>query len=149
MVVRPSRIQDKDRPLKMQLSADRETVPRYGMVESRTGVCDERDQPRGSDCRNRNDRVPAWIVPFGIKEGGWFISKARAKRAVTSKCFSPAARIHICLELATMGFQQKLAVKMVGGNGARRVPRTAKGRVELYSWLVPRPVDVKKIVIAR
>jgi hypothetical protein len=25
MVVRPSRIQDKDRPLKMQLSADRET----------------------------------------------------------------------------------------------------------------------------
>jgi len=37
--------------------------------------------PDGSDCTNRNDWVPAWMIPFGIKEAGCFIdSKARAKR---------------------------------------------------------------------
>jgi hypothetical protein len=133
--------------------------------------------PDGSDIKNSNDRVPVWMVPLGIKEGEWFIdSKARAKRAMTSKCFSPAARLHIWLGLATMGFQTQLATKMETG---RRVPATpkdacaavgirrehfhkhfkelesmglaecrgsTKGRVELYGWALPRPVDVKKIV---
>jgi hypothetical protein len=98
---------------------------------------------------------------------------------MTSNGFSPPARIHICLGLATMGYQQELAVKMEGG---KRVPLTpvdicaatgirrenfrrhmaelegcglaeckgsTKGRVEIYAWAVPRTVDVKKIVIAR
>jgi hypothetical protein len=127
-----------------------------------------------------NDKVPVWMAALGVKEGGWFIdSKVRAKRAMTSKCFSPAARIHICLGLATMGFQRELAVKMVGGKIVPKTPAdvcaethikrenfrrhmaeleaiglgecrgSTKGHVELYSWLVPRPPDVEKIVIAR
>src|SRR5260370_33269495 len=60
--------------------------------------------------------VAPWLVKLGVKSGGYFIdSKARAKRAMVSKAFSPAARIHICLGLATMGFQQELAVKMKDG----------------------------------
>src|SRR5437867_12035088 len=115
-----------------------------------------------------NGGVPAWLARLGVKNGGYFIdSKARAKRAMTSNGSSPAARIHICLGLATMGYQQELAVKMENG---RRVPLTpadicaatgvrrqnfrrhmielevyglaecrgsTKGRVEIYAWAVP------------
>ena len=66
--------------------------------------------------------VPPWLDELGVKSGGYFIdSKARGKRAMTSKMFSPAARIHICIGLATMGFQQELAVKMKNG---KRLPLT-------------------------
>ena len=35
--------------------------------------------------------VPPWLARLGVKSGGYFIdSKARAKRAMTSKAFSPA-----------------------------------------------------------
>ena len=124
--------------------------------------------------------VPAWLAKLGVKSGGYFIdSKARAKRAMTSTGFSPVARIHICLGLATMGYQQELAVKMENGirvpltpadicsaTGIRRenfrrhmaelegyglaeCKGSTKGRVEIRAWAVPRTVDVKKIVIAR
>lgn len=76
----------------------------------------------GNGSGNRKGNVPAWMAALGVKKGEWFIdSKARAKPAMTSKFFSPAARIHICLGLATMGFQRELAVKMVGN---RIVPMT-------------------------
>jgi hypothetical protein len=122
-------------------------------------------------------RVPEWMAAAGLKEGEWYIdSKLRARRAMTSKCFSPAARLHIWLGLATMGFQTELATKMEAGKrvpasptdacAATRIRRehfrkhfqelaamglaecrgSTKGRVELYGWAVPRPVDVKKIV---
>jgi hypothetical protein len=38
-----------------------------------------------------------------------------------SKCFAPAARVHICLGLHTMGYQQELAVTMEAG---KRIPLT-------------------------
>src|SRR5262249_13140202 len=67
-----------------------------------------------------NGKVPAWLAELGIKEGEYFTgSKLRAKRAMRSKCFSPAARVHICLGLHTEGYQQELAVKMEAG---KRVP---------------------------
>ena len=124
-----------------------------------------------------NGKVPAWLAELGIKEGEYFSgSKLRAKRAMRSKCFSPAARIHICLGLHTEGFQQELAVKMEGGKkvplqpvdvcnetgisrnhfreamvcleaqGLARQKGLTKGRFELYSYMVPRPVDESIIV---
>src|SRR5215471_3424483 len=60
------------------------------------------------------------MAALRVKEGEWFIdSKLRARRAMKSACFSGPARIHIYLGLATMGFQQELAVKMEAG---KRVP---------------------------
>jgi hypothetical protein len=124
--------------------------------------------------------VPSWLSALGVKSGEYFIdSKPRARRAMKSEFFSPAARIHICLGLATMGFQQELAVKMEAG---KRVPLTpadvcrqtgisrqhfrrhmaeleayglaecrgsAKGRIAMYSWALPREVQKEKIVTAR
>src|SRR6516165_6191200 len=70
-----------------------------------------------------NGKVPAWLSELGIKEGEYFSgSKLRAKRAMRSKCFSPAARVYLCLSLHTEGFQQELAVKMVAGG--KREPLT-------------------------
>jgi hypothetical protein len=70
-----------------------------------------------------NGKVPAWLAELGIKEGEYFCgSKLRAKRAMKSKCFSPAARVYLCLSLHTEGFQQELAVKMVAGG--KREPLT-------------------------
>jgi hypothetical protein len=93
-----------------------------------------------------------------------------------SKCFSPAARIHICLGLFTMGYQQELAVKIVDGKrtpvqpvdicsqtglrlkhfreymacleaaGLARCEGSTKGRVNLYAWAVPKPVEASTIV---
>ena len=129
---------------------------------------------------SNRDYMPPWLSALGVKSGDYFIdSKPRARRAMKSKFFSPAARIHICLGLATMGFQQELAVRMEAG---KRVPLTpadvctatgigrkhfrrhmaeleayglaecrgsTKGRVEMYSWALPRDVDQDKIVTAR
>jgi hypothetical protein len=126
---------------------------------------------------NGNGKVPSWLAALGIMVGEYFSdSKLRAKRAMRSRYFSPEARVHICLGLHTMGYQQELAVKMEAG---KRVPLTpadvcsetglsrkhfreymnnleaaglgamkgsTKGRVELYAWAVPRAVDVNKIV---
>ena len=121
--------------------------------------------------------VLGWLEALGVKDGDWFIdTKHRARRAMKSACFSPPARIHICLGLATMGFQQELAVKMEGGQqvpiqpvdvcaltslklnhfrehinwleayGLAKCEGWTKGRVKIYSWAIPREVDPKKIV---
>jgi hypothetical protein len=124
--------------------------------------------------------MPPWLSALGVKSGEYFVdSKPRARRAMRSEFFSPAARIHICLGLATMGFQQELAVKMECG---KRVPLTpadvceatgidrkhfrrymdeleayglaecrgsTKNRVELYSWALPRELNKENIVTAR
>ena len=106
-------------------------------------------------------------------------SKPRAKRAMKSGCFSRAARVHLCLGLHTMGFRQELAVKMEAGKpipltpvdiaaetgikknhiretflelqsaGLAEIKGSTKGRVLIYSWAVPRPVEVAKMVPAR
>jgi hypothetical protein len=115
-------------------------------------------------------KVPTWLVELGVREGQYFIdSKLRAKRAMQSRCFSRAARVHICLGLHTMGFQQQLAIKLVAGErvpigtsdiahetglhkqnvrpalrelraaGLADVKGSTKGRLEIFAWAVPRP----------
>ncbi|HEU0142930.1 MAG TPA: hypothetical protein VFQ79_24635 [Bryobacteraceae bacterium] len=127
-----------------------------------------------------NNKVPGWLAQLGVREGEYFVdSKPRARRAMKSQAFSPAARIHICLGLHTMAFRQELAVKVEGGKSVPLTPQdicaetgirrehfrrhmtelegygladckgSTKGRVEIYAWAVPRNVDVKKIVTAR
>ena len=117
-------------------------------------------------------KVPPWLAELGIKEGQYFTdSKLRAKRAMRSKCFSPAARVHICLGLHTMGYQQELAVTMEAGKkipltpshvaaetglkkqnvrpamlelqscGLGKIEGSTHGRVKLYAWAVPRQPD--------
>jgi len=51
-----------------------------------------------------------------LKSGEWYInSKARARRMMLNSLSSDARRVYACLELATMGFSQELAVTMDGG----------------------------------
>ena len=45
----------------------------------------------------------------------YFNTKARARRMMQNSLSSDARRVYACLELATMGFQQELAVIMEGG----------------------------------
>lgn len=121
--------------------------------------------------------IPQWLVELGLKNGEYYLdSKPRARRAMKAACFSPAARIHICLGLATMGFQQELAVSLQGNKrvpiqpadicqmtgldrrhfreymndleamGLAKSEGWTKGRFKLYSWAIPRDVDPKKIV---
>lgn len=116
-----------------------------------------------------NGSVPPWLAELGIKPGGFFTdSKLRAKRAMKSGCFSGAARVHICLGLHTMGYQQERAVKMEAGKqvpltptdiaaetglkkqnirriledleaaGLAAVEGSTKGRILIYAWAVPR-----------
>jgi len=132
--------------------------------------------PNGS---NSPGGVPPWLAALGIKNGGYFVdSKHRTRRVIESKIFSPGARIHSLLSLATMAFHQELAVKLKGG---KRVPLTpadvcaatgirrehfrrhmaeldaqglakcvgsTKGHVLIYAWAVPRDVQKEKIVTA-
>ena len=92
-----------------------------------------------------------------------------------SKSMAPVARMFICLGLATMGFQQELAVTMKNGKrvllrpvdvctqiGIRRehfrrymaeleslglaeCRGAKKGEIEIYAWAVPRSIDPTKI----
>lgn len=51
-----------------------------------------------------------------IPEGEWYINtKARPRRMMQNSLSSDARRVYACLELATMGFQQELAVTMTKG----------------------------------
>ena len=126
------------------------------------------------------EKVPPWLSALGVKSGEYFLdSKPRARRAMKSEFFSPAARIHICLGLATMGYQQELAVTMEAG---KRIPLTpahvcaltgirrehfrrhmkelealglaecrgsTKGHIQLYSWALPRKPNRETIITAR
>lgn len=66
--------------------------------------------------------VPQWLEDLGVEKGGWYCSsKARPKRLMKTSLTGEAQRVYACLELATMAFQQELAVKMDKG---RRVPLT-------------------------
>ena len=134
----------------------------------------------GSASPNQNGhrpRVPEWLATLGIKEGDYFTdSKPRARRAMKSACFSPEARIHIYLGLATMGFQQELAVKLEAGKripvqpvdicaatgisrrhfrkhidslaayGLAKIEGSTKGQFRVYAYAVPRDVSVDRIV---
>jgi len=51
----------------------------------------------------------------------YFNTKARARRMMMNSLSSEARQVYACLELATMGFQRELAVKMVSN---QRVPLT-------------------------
>lgn len=119
-----------------------------------------------------NGKVAPWLADLGIKPGEFFTdSKLRARRAMKSRCFSPAARVHICLGLHTMGFHQERAVKMEASKqvdltpidiaaetglqkqnirrhleelqavGLAAVEGWTKGRVVIYAWAIPRPVE--------
>jgi hypothetical protein len=125
-------------------------------------------------------KVPDWLTALGIKEGEYFTdSKLRAKRAMRSPCFSGPARIHIYLGLATMAFQQELAVKMEAGKrvpvqpadvceatgidrrhfrqymdclesqGLAKTEGWTKGRFKLYAYAVPRALPSTDDVTAR
>ena len=51
-----------------------------------------------------------------IPDGEYFITvKARTRRLMLNSLTSDARRVYACLELATMGFQQELAVTMANG----------------------------------
>src|SRR5262249_54339463 len=57
-----------------------------------------------------------------IEPGGYYYNtKARAQRIMREPLSPEAGRVHACLELATMGFHQELAVKLERG---RKVPLT-------------------------
>lgn len=124
-----------------------------------------------------NGRVPEWLAALGIKPGEYFCeSKLKWERAMTARCFPPAARIYACLALATSGFQDEKAWKLVNGkrvdltpddvssrtqtsrkhfreymeelrlDGMADVRGSTKGHVELYAWQVPLPPVEKEIV---
>jgi hypothetical protein len=60
--------------------------------------------------------------PIDIPAGEYYFNtKARARRMMLNSLSSDARRVYACLELATMGFQQELAVKIERG---RKVPLT-------------------------
>lgn len=55
--------------------------------------------------------VPPWLGALGVKRGGFYTtSKARTQRMMREGITSEARQVYACLELATMGFQQELAV---------------------------------------
>jgi hypothetical protein len=130
-------------------------------------------KPAGSE--GVRSKVPDWLAALGIKEREYFTtSKLREQRASKARCISEAGRVHACLGLHTMGYQQQLAVKMKGGQrvplspadvatetGIRRdhVIRamaqlkiwglvdwegSTKGQMKMYAWAVPRPVIRKE-----
>jgi hypothetical protein len=78
--------------------------------------------PEGSDGRNSSDRVPAWMVPFGIKEGDWFHGSKPALRAGMRPTFSLKTRVWCCGMLHTHAYQNECALKMFRN---KKVPFTA------------------------
>lgn len=59
---------------------------------------------------------------IAIEAGGYYYNtKARCQRIMRESLSPEAGRVHACLELATMGFHQELAVKLDRG---RKVPLT-------------------------
>jgi DNA-binding transcriptional ArsR family regulator len=118
--------------------------------------------------------------PIIIPEKQWYVTpKARPQRMMRNSLSNEARQVYACLELATMGWRQELAVKMDNG---KTVPLTAsdlveqtglslpnvrralieleeeglgcrrsaddgplrKGKVEIYSFAVPRPAQKVK-----
>ena len=118
--------------------------------------------------------------PIIIPEKQWYVTpKARPQRMMRNSLSNEARQVYACLELATMGWRQELAVKMDNG---KTVPLTAsdlveqtglslpnvrralieleeeglgcrrsaddgplrKGKVEIYSFAVPRPAQKPK-----
>jgi DNA-binding transcriptional ArsR family regulator len=62
--------------------------------------------------------------PIEIESGAYYLNpKARCHRVMREPLSSEANRVHACLELATMGFHQELAVKLDHG---RKVPLTPR-----------------------
>jgi hypothetical protein len=110
----------------------------------------------------------------------YFNTKARARRMMKNSLSPEARRVYACLELATMGFQQELAVIAISKDQTRPITRSDiakqtgfsephvrrslveleeqglaerrgtddgplhKGKVEIYSWAVPREPKPKK-----
>ena len=116
-----------------------------------------------------DEKSSEWLSELGVKPGEWYIdTKARAKRAMRCRSFSPVARFHIRMGLATMGFRQELGVMLVDGkevpitpdvlcrdtgvnrkhfrqywdqyeaDGFGRSEGLTKGSILLYGWAIPR-----------
>jgi hypothetical protein len=61
-------------------------------------------------------RIKGADGPIAIEYGEYYFNtKARGRRMMQNSLSSEARRVYACLELATMGFQQELAVRMVDG----------------------------------
>lgn len=61
-------------------------------------------------------RIAGADGPVEIAPGEWYINtKARARRMMQNSLSSDARRVHSCLELATMGYSQEIAVTMENG----------------------------------
>lgn len=76
------------------------------------------DQPQGKTFKVTGVDGQPVVIP----EGEWYISaKARPRRLMKNSLSSEARRIYACLELATIGFRQELAVTMEKGE---KIPLT-------------------------
>lgn len=95
----------------------------------------------------------------------YFNSKARCRRMMQNSLSSEARQVHACLELATMGFRRELAmvkeerpirpIEIADQTGLQKqnvsralteleeqglaMRRSVDGKVEIYSWAVPKP----------
>ena len=70
--------------------------------------------------------------PIELEPGGYYLNpKARCQRIMREPLSGEANRVHACLELATMGFRQELAVKLERG---RQVPLT-RGDIQQQTGL--------------
>jgi DNA-binding transcriptional ArsR family regulator len=83
--------------------------------------------------------VPKWLAELGVKSGDWYINpKARARRLMLNSLSAEARRVYACLELATMGFQQELAVTMENGKRRPLTPGDVARQTELHKVNVSR-----------
>lgn len=70
--------------------------------------------------------------PVEIAHGEWYQNpKARARRMMLNSLSSKARRVYACLELATMGFRQEMAVKLVEGKKRPLRPSDIAEQTEL------------------
>jgi hypothetical protein len=68
----------------------------------------------------------------------YFNTKARARRMMLNSLSNDARRIYACLELATIGFQQELAVTMEGGRQRAVTPQDIVRQTSLLKQNVTR-----------
>lgn len=77
-----------------------------------------------------------------VRKGDWYINtKARARRMMANSLSSDARRVHACLELATMGFSQELAVTMENGEQRPLTPTDIQKQTGLPRQEVRRGLD--------
>src|ERR1035441_1943820 len=77
--------------------------------------------------------------PVEIKPGEYYMSvKARARRMMLNSLSTDARRVYACLELATMGYRQELAVTMDEGKRRPLTPNDISKKTGLSKQNVRR-----------